>query len=352
VRAFLRAHRAALTTIAAAGLAFLMLRFVVFPSAAYASRPVGAFWTQAATGVLAIGQYVRLLFVPAPLCADYRGVIAPVTSLADARFLLAAAAIVAIVAIAWFARRQAPLVTWGVATFLIGLLPVANIVPIPVPIAERFVYLPYIGGITAVVIGVEHVRRTLGRLEFARGWLSARAPLFAVLVMVACALAFLTWTRHGAWKDNESLWSKTLADHPGAYGAMHGLAVVRLDQDRFDEAEALLRRALESPDMEVTQRAGMLDELGTTYASAGKFEQAVPVFRESLKLGEGPKTHYNLGTALVLLGRSREGELHLRRAIELNPYYAKPYPLLIELARSRGDVAEAERLEKQQPASR
>ncbi len=344
VRAFLGAHRAALTATAAAGLAFLILRFVVFPSRGtlYGSHPAGSFWTRPATGALAIGQYVKLLFVPAPLCADYRGVIAPVHSMLDGRLWLSAAAIVAIVSLAWLARRVAPLVTWGVATFLIGLAPVANIVPIPVPIAEHFLYLPYIGGLTALVFGVEHLRRTVGQR------LPAWTPRLA-LVLAACLLAFLTWRRHGVWKDNETLWSATLADHPGAYGAMHGLALVRLDQDRFDDAEALLRRALESPDVDQDQRAGILDDLGITYGSAGKFEEAVPLFLESLKLGEGSKAHYNLAIALVQLGRVQDGELHLRRAIELNPYYRKPYPILIELARRRGDVAEAERLERQQP---
>jgi hypothetical protein len=346
VRAFLRAHRAELIATAASGLCFLILRFVVFQSGhTFGSRPGGSLWTGAATGVLAIGHYLRLLFVPAPLCADYRGVIAPVTSMVDGRLWLAAAAIVAIVSLAWLARRAAPLVTWGAAIFLIGLVPVANLVPIPMPIAERFLYLPYIGGLTAVVIGVEHLRRTVGQR------LPAWTLLFAV-VLAACVLASLTWRRHDVWKDNETLWSTTLADHPAAYGAMHGLADVRLDQERFDEAEALLRRALASPDMDPNQRAGMLDELGATYLSEDKWEQAVPLFIESLKLGEREKPHYNLGVTLVLMGRIQEGELHLRRAIEMNPYYSKPYPMLIELARQRGDVAEAERLERRQPSPR
>jgi hypothetical protein len=346
VRAFLRAHRAALIATAAAGLCFLILRFIVFQSGrTFGSRPGGSLWTGAATGLLAIGHYVRLLFVPAPLCADYRGVIAPVTSILDGRLWLAAAAIAAIVFLAWRARHAAPLVSWGVAIFFMALAPVANLVPIPMPVAERFLYLPYIGALTALVMGVTHLRRAAGR----------RLPAWTLLsaaVLAACVLASLTWRRHGAWKDNESLWTVTLADHPDAYGAMHGLADVRLDQDRFGEAESLLRRALASPDMDQNQRAGMLDELGATYLSQDKWDQAMPLFIESLRLGERAKPEYNLGVTLVLMGRAQEGERHLRRAIELDPYYPKPYPMLIELARRRGDDAEAERLERQQPGPR
>jgi hypothetical protein len=341
---FLGTHRAAITAVAAAGLVFLGLRFVVFPSGSAYGSHGGSYWTGAATGVVAIGHYLRLLFVPAPLCADYRGVFAPVTSILDGRLWLAATAIAAIVSLAWLARIKAPLVTWGLAIFLIGLVPVANLVPIPVPIAERFLYLPFIGGLTALVIGVTHLRRAAG----AR--LPAWTPPIAV-VLAACLLVFLTWRRHDVWKDNESLWTATLADYPTAYGAMHGLAVVRLDQDRFDEAERLLRQALATPVMDQNQRAGMLDELGATYVSAEKLEQAVPVFTESLKLGESPKTQYNLGVTLVLLGQVTDGERHLRRSIELNPYYPKPYSMLIQLARDRGDEAEAERLERQEPGT-
>jgi tetratricopeptide (TPR) repeat protein len=219
-----------------------------------------------------------------------------------------------------------------------------GLVPIPVPIAERFAYLPYIGAITALVIGADYLRQRAG------AWLPAWAPLVAVMV-AASALTVLTLQRHLVWKDNDSLWSATLADHPSAHGAMLGLAVVRLDQDRFSEAESLLRRALESPGVDPAKRAAMLDQLGVTYGSQDKLEEAVPLFVESLKLGEGAKAHYNLGLALVGLGRTQEGEAHLRRSLELNPYYARPYPILIELARQRGDAAEAERLQRQRPGA-
>jgi hypothetical protein len=345
-RAFVRAQRAALIATAAAGIAFVMLRFVLFTSGHdYGVYPGGSVWTGAATGVVAVGHYVRLLFVPAPLCADYRGVIPPVTSIVDGRLWLAAAVIVTILLLAWVARRTARLVTWGVGIFFIGLLPVANLVPIPMPIAERFLYLPYVGALTALVVGVQQLRRIVGpRLP---EWPGAIAVVLAVSI-----LSVLTWQRHAVWKDNESLWTATLADHPNAYGAMHGLAIVRLDQDRFDESEALLRRALASGVADPNQRAGMLDALGITYASAGKFEEAVPVFTESLALGESAKTQYNLGVTLIQLNRQQEAERHLRRAVELNPFYSKPYPLLIELARRRGDVQEAERLERQRPQAR
>jgi tetratricopeptide (TPR) repeat protein len=331
---------------AASGIAFVMLRFVLFKSGrGYGVYPGGSMWTGAATGVVALGHYVRLLFVPAPLCADYRGVIPPVTSLDDGRLWLGVALIAAIAYIALIARRTAPLVTWGIAMFFIGLLPVANLVPIPMPIAERFLYLPYIGALTALVVGVQHLHR------IAVPRLPERTAAIALVVAV-CILGVLTWRRHAVWKDNESLWTATLVDHPNAYGAMHGLAIVRLDQDRFDESEALLRRALASEVMDPNERAGMLDALGITYASAGKFETAVPVFTASLALGESAKTQYNLGVTLIQLSRQAEAELHLRRAIELNPFYAKPYALLIELARARGDVHEAERLERQRPEAR
>ena len=299
LRAFLRAHSRVLTTTAMAGFAFLILRFVVFSSGGYpGGYPGGSLWTGAATGVLAIGHYVRLLFVPAPLSVDYRGVIAPVTSMADGRLWMAAVAIGIIVSLAWRARRAAPLVTWGVTVFLIALVPVANLVPIAVPIAEHYLYLPYIGGLTALVIGVEHLRRTVGQR------LPAWTPPVAV-VLAACSLAFLTWSRHGAWKDDESLWSTTLADHPGAYSAMHGLAVVRLDQERFDEAEALLLTALKAPAIDEWKRTAILDDLGSTYAAAGKFEQALPVFIQILETGRERKAPLQPGSHIRRLGPIR-----------------------------------------------
>ena len=47
----------------------------------------------------------------------------------------------------------------------------------------------------------------------------------------------------------------------------------------------------------------------------GRYAEAVEAYRDALADGETPRLHYNLGTALLRLGRHDEAERHLRAAL-------------------------------------
>lgn len=59
-------------------------------------------------------------------------------------------------------------------------------------------------------------------------------------------------------------------------------------------------------------------ERGNRLFRAGKYAEAVEVYRAALQDGEeGPVLRYNLGTALLELGRYEEAEEHLRAALDV-----------------------------------
>jgi len=90
----------------------------------------------------------------------------------------------------------------------------------------------------------------------------------------------------------------------------------RLEHAEWDEAEALLRRALQVGDAELNER---LDRFHTLLR-AGDPAQAVEVLREVLPRHEGyPDLHHLLGTAELRLGHTDDALASLGRALELNP---------------------------------
>ena len=96
---------------------------------------------------------IRLVLLPWPLCADYTGFFRfgrqPIGPVAGALAIVLAY----VALLVWAARRGPRVLAFGLGWFLIALLPVSNLMPIPIPAAERFLYLPLAGIAIAVAAG-------------------------------------------------------------------------------------------------------------------------------------------------------------------------------------------------------
>ncbi len=365
-----------LATGALSALTFLVLRFVIFPSSeSYGTWPGGSFATGFATGVFALAYDLRLLIVPHPLCADYRGSVAPISTWGDGRFWISLILLLSVLGMALRSIRRAPLVSFGVFWFFIALAPVSNVVPIPVFMADRFLYLPYVGILlTLTTLFARRYQALKKRQRF------AKKALFALACVVPCIWLTLTIKRHAAWASNEALWSTTLADHPTAYSAMHGysVALMQKGQDLFREAQTnpskktaleeaiktltrakdLANAALDGNTMAKDERSAALSDLGMTHGvladiyqvsgrpdeSSQALKAAVSAFSRSLNANTNPKGHYNLAIALLKQNRSQEAERELRLALQGNPYYRSPYLPLAELLKKQGSCKEVETL--------
>lgn len=84
--------------------------------------------------------------------------------------------------------------------FFVPLLPVLHIVPLSVIFAERFLLVSGIG----IAFFVAFISETHGRKVF---------------MCIALLFALLTFSRCYDWRNNETLWMKTLCTHPQSYRA-------------------------------------------------------------------------------------------------------------------------------------
>lgn len=149
------------------------------------------------TLVVSVGHALRLTTVPSGQTLYYG-------HLRDAVFgwpvdelvwILCAAAV-----LVWLGGRlgRGP-VLFGAAWFGLLLLPVANIIPTGVLVAERTLYLPSLG--LCFLLAALAVR-------YGDGWRRVAPAALALVYAVLAAVAV------SQWRDNETLWRSTVAAHP------------------------------------------------------------------------------------------------------------------------------------------
>src|SRR5262249_44487479 len=139
-------------------------------------------------------QYVRLLFAPHRLSADYNpDFIQPATTWTWAA-PCGLRIIVLVTGLGWATRRRMPAVTVAIGWIGATLLIVANVlVPTGVILAERTLYLPSIGAVLLLAVASD--------LAFRR-W--PRAAAIGVTAVLAAGVV-RTVTRNPVWRSNDTL---------------------------------------------------------------------------------------------------------------------------------------------------
>ena len=312
---------------------YLVVRFGPMKTAGtYALYPGG---TLAGTmlGMLAVWAHdLRLLVAPWPLLADYTGYFAfgrvPVAVWGPA--LVVVLAYVAALVVA--ARRGQRALAFGLAWFAVALGPVSNFIPVPIPAAERFLALPLVGIALAAAaeVGVlsERLRRTAARVAVGAG--AAVLATFAVLINL----------RHGAWRDNATLWIDTVAVNPRACGAQSAVGDTLLARGIEERSTPLLRDAADHerlalslcPDASDAARAAIFyTRLGGAEAMLNHLAPARAALERALVLApRNPLPAIWLGYVSSLSGDAARAAILLKYAIiDLGP----PEPDVAQVAR-------------------
>jgi len=242
---------------AAVAIAYAAVRFGPLKTPmAYARYPGGSFGA-ALAGLPAVWTHdFRLLFVPWPLCADLTG-------------------------LGWFG---------------LALLPVSNLVPIPVPAAERFLYLPLAGVALAAAAGVGFLADAAGASRWRRG-----LGVAAGVAVLGGWIAIVN-LRHADWRDDEALWRATARVNPRSCGAQSAIGGTMLSRGMAEP----------SPD----RAREMLRE------SVVREQMALALCTEESDVFRAAIIETRLGAAEALLGDRPAARAALDRAGDLVPRYA------------------------------
>jgi protein O-mannosyl-transferase len=147
--------------------------------------------------------WARLLVFPFDLSADYAPAVVRSWPAAWPMTLVGLAILSTAGLVAWRSRLIARPVLLAMLWVAVALLPVANLViPTGIVTAERVLYLPSVGAVLLLAMGVEHAARTRA------------AAAVAAVVLVALAWSAKSVMRVPVWESNKSVLLATLNDHP------------------------------------------------------------------------------------------------------------------------------------------
>lgn len=303
------------------------LRFGLFAGPPHSVSYLGGGILEAALSGLGIfARYLRLLFFPLKLNADY--LVSPVSSLAEPRALVGLAALGALIAASVGGYRRRPLVGFGLAWFLLTLLPVSNLVPLDNPMAERYLFIPSIGFVWAagflLVEAIEGVEKP--------AW---KATLWTASAALVLALGVRSALRTMDWRDELTFWKATVEASPTSARAHLNLGSAYLLKGQMERGLEETERALSlEPDS-----FEALHNLGLIKAHKGRWAEAEAAYRRSLELQpDAPPTLYNLANALAAQGKTEEALGFLEKAVARKPLFAQAYLLMGNILMSQGDV--------------
>lgn len=293
-------------------LSYLLLRTIVVGRVGQTDYWGGSFISAFYTNWTGMVYYLKLLFFPVNLCADY--LMFPVrTTLLDPYVLGAVFTILLFLGIALFSFAKGKrMFSLSIFWFFITLLPVSNIVPIQIVIAERFLYLPSIGIFIGAAVLLSNLSDRLQRVRF------GSKALMVSISAVSLFLASMTVDRNHVWTDEHLFWSDVAAKSPGNTRAWHNLASKYQNEGRIPEAVSLYQKALmmeyHSPETHY--------QLGRIYRGVGDEEKALSEFYAALKDDpENSDINYEIGNLMSKKGWYSDAIFKYNKALERNPYH-------------------------------
>jgi hypothetical protein len=227
--------------------------------------PVGA---RVANAVVAYARYLGKTFWPAELSAYYPHPIHwPGGVVLGAGLLL-----VGLAALGWWVRRTQRYVWFGLAWFLGTLVPVIGLIQVGgQSIADRYLYIPQIGVLIAVVWGAAAVAT------------KQRVPTAVTAAVAGLAIlsgGYLTHQYLPKWQNSVALFEHALTVDPQNPPALYSLGLGLCAEDKYAEALPYLEKAAALSGYAPAYQG----QLALAYESLGNIGGAIERYRKCLEL--------------------------------------------------------------------
>ncbi len=228
------------------------------------------------------------------------------------------------------ARRKQPWLVFGWLWYLGMLVPAIGLIQSGLRArADRYTYLPQIGLYLLLTWAVG---------DFTVSWRHRRQILGVAAFGVIAALMVCAWKQASYWRNNESLWTRTLACTSGNYVAHNELGNILLQRGRVDEAMVHYQQALQiKPDS-----VEACYHLGNALFQKGNLDEAIAQYQQALQnKPDFAEACYNLGNTLFQKGRVDEAMVYFQKALKITPDFAEAHINLGNALLQKGRVDEA-----------
>lgn len=292
--------------------------------------PPGLPWPDRIVLVLrAVGDYARLLVFPYELHME-RTVLGPGEENGLVRFgMLAVIGVLVLSVAVAFAFLEGPgrkVRVFGLLWFLIGFLPISNLIPLNATVAEHWIYMPSIGALVFLAGCV---------LAIPQSWLRVAS---AFVIAWALALGVRTAFKVQDWTSNERLFTRTIEATGGSARIHMNLAVLHLQRGELQEAERLLRDALvRFPDAEPIRI-----KLGSVLRRQGRTAEAEGLLNENpARADEIAKQHVATWNESLALARIRQSEGRTAEALGILADACARFPHVWDVYALRANILAA-----------
>ena len=258
-------------------------------------------------------NYIRLLFLPVNLCADY---IFPIsTSILEPSVVISITVLVVILITVIKVNKHSKEISFPIFYFFVTLLPVSGIIPFGNIMAERYLYFPSLGFCILLAMIITKVINS-SRLRYIRKFV----VLFLIFILFAYSIR--TMDRNRDWKDDLTLWSRTVEGPFISPRAFNNLGNAYLKKGLYDEAISQFEKAVQ---MDPTFEIGYYN-LGVAYTTKDQYEEALANYQKVLQIDPGhAQTHFMVGS---IYQRGRHYDLAIEeyeKAIENNLDYVEAH---------------------------
>jgi protein O-mannosyl-transferase len=260
-----------------------------------------------------------------------------VKGLADPRLLAGAAVLATGAALAALSVRSHRVFAFGLAWAFVAAAPHLLVRwPQLNVFAERYLYLPSVGLFLSFGYAVAMLRPRLGRLP--------RRLLVGVASALVVLFLLVDVRRTGDWRDEVTIYEKTLRQSKRAELIRTNLAVRYLDLGRYDEGIAVLEPLLAiDPSWHETRH-----NLGLLYMAKGENAKAIGAFEEAVRRDPfKDATLLNLGYLYDLGGHREDAVRTYLTLVERQPDNTSAWYNLATIAFEEGQLDNARKATEQ-----
>jgi len=270
----------------------------------------------------AVWVYLRLFLLPSGqnLDPDF-----PISrTLFDRGAVFGLAALVALIVLAWYYRRKFPLISYGFLSFLVLLAPTSSFVPLLDPLAERRLYLPFIGLLFV----------TVGLLLL---WKTSPTVLVATLAIVLITEGAFTYQRNQLWASAIGIWQDSVANSPNKFRPRFQLAFARYQAGQCGEAVEEFGKAAQLGKADY----GLLIDWALAYDCAGNTNMALTKLKEAAALQSTAHVYSQIGMEYAKQDKYPEAMDALGTAATIDPRFDMTYLYRGNIYSVRGDLQRA-----------
>ncbi len=268
-------------------------------------------------------QYFWSFFAPVGLSADTD--MAPFASYLDPRALLGLGFVAALVYAAYVTAPRLPAVSFGLAWFLIALLPTA-LMPLAEVANDHRMFMAFPGLALAVCALAQKILDP--RIAASRAWKNAVAAA-GCLVLAAAAVG--TYERNEVWRSEETLWRDVTIKSPRNGRGLMNYGLSLMARGDYGGALEYFDRAVEFvpfyPLLQINRAIAL--------SALGRNAQAEANFRNAIGLNPQQSAgYYQYGRWLWQTGRRDEAAQNLETALQRNPQDFQAAALRMEVLAS------------------